>query len=141
MGTADLPDGTKLFVGLDRTIFDPTRPEGPGYYTVDFGETEVRGGRYSYDLVDERKESATEYVDAYNVGEPPELRQHVGPNVRVTVSFSPRSEGQTPEAISAAGGAGGAALESSPQAHRIGGWTKDPYWTLTAEQEFAKPTP
>lgn len=140
-GAVDLPDGTKLFVGLDRTILDPSRPEGPGYYTVDFAEAEVHNGRYSDELVDQRAHSATEFVDAYNIGEPAELRQHVGPNVQVTVSFSPRTDGQTPAAIAAAGGRGGAALETSPQATRIGSWTNDPYWTLKVEQEFAKPIP
>lgn len=140
-GAVDLPDGTKLFVGLDRTILDPSRPEGPGYYTVDFAEAEVHNGRYSYELVDQRAHSATEFVDAYNIGEPAELRQHVGPNVQVTVSFSPRTDGQTPAAIAAAGGRGGGALETSPQATRIGGWTNDPYWTLKVEQELAKPIP
>lgn len=140
-GSVNLPDGGKLSVVLNRTIFDPQEPNGPGYYGVDFAEIEVRNGRYAYDLVDERKHSATAFVTAYNQGEPPQNHQRVGENVEVTVSFSPQSEGQTNAAIEAAGGPGGANLETSPQRRQIGGWTDHPYWTLTAQREFAKPLP
>ncbi|MBM7280650.1 hypothetical protein JTZ10_23205 [Gordonia rubripertincta] len=140
-GTVDLPDGAKLSVVLNRTIFDPQELNGPGYYGVDFAEIEVRNGRYAYDLVDERKHNATEFVAAYNQGEPPQNHQRVGENVEVTVSFSPQSEGQSKAAIEAAGGPDGANLATSPQRNQIGGWTDHPYWTLTVEREFAKPIP
>ncbi|MBE7158323.1 MAG: hypothetical protein INR62_07790, partial [Rhodospirillales bacterium] len=140
-GTTNLPNGTKLSIGLQRTIFDPQEQNGPGYYDVDFAETQVRGGKYAYDLVDQRKHSAIEFADTYNQGEAPENFLRVGENVRVTVNFDPRSKGQSKTATEAAGGVDGSALETSPQRNRIGEWTKDPHWTLDVEREFPKPTP
>ena len=140
-GTTNLPNGTKLSIGLQRTIFNPQEQNGPGYYDVDFAETQVRGGKYAYDLVDQRKHSAIEFADTYNQGEAPENFLRVGENVRVTVNFDPRSKGQSKTATEAAGGVDGSALETSPQRNRIGEWTKDPHWTLDVEREFPKPTP
>jgi hypothetical protein len=140
-GRVNLPDGTRLSVGLQRTIIDPERPDDPGYLDVDYADTTVADGRYSYDLVDNAKRDAAAFVSAYNEGEPPARHQRVGEQVRVAVSFSPQTDDQLPAAVAAAGGLDGSALATSPQRKEIGEWTDDPYRTLLAEREFAKPLP
>ncbi len=139
-GEINMPNGSKLSVGLKRTIVDPEAPNDPGHYEVDFAQVEVRDGRYSYVLVDNRKRSAADFVEGINKGEPLERHQRVGPNVEVTVAFSPQDDGQTPAAIAAAGGVTGPNLSTSPQRRRIGALTSSPYWTLVVDREFPKPS-
>ncbi len=135
-GAVPLPDGAKLSIALARIEYFGFDDE-KHYAESGFSTAVVADGRFTSVLSDDQAK-ARGFVDAYNVGEPPERQIRVSDLVAVRVVFDPRDD-QPAAVVSAIGGDDAPVLSSSPQGDEFGAFTKDPYWRLELESEHQLP--